>query len=58
MAGDGKPVKLAVGGFSMGAATSIYTATRSAVGKYGNGKPFPVSLSAVVGLSGWLPRAK
>lgn len=55
---DGKPVKLAVGGFSMGAATSIYTATRSAVGKYGNGKPFPVSLSAVVGLSGWLPRAK
>lgn len=51
-------IKLGVGGFSMGAATSLYTASCFAVGKYGNGNPFPVNLSAVVGLSGWLPCSK
>ncbi|XP_042394431.1 acyl-protein thioesterase 1 homolog 1-like isoform X1 [Zingiber officinale] len=51
-------VKLGVGGFSMGAATALYSATCSAHGKYGNGKLYPVNLRAVVGLSGWLPCAR
>ncbi|KAK4854345.1 hypothetical protein QYF36_022597 [Acer negundo] len=51
-------IKLGIGGFSMGAATSLYSATCFAVGKFGNGNPYPANLSAVVGLSGWLPCAK
>lgn len=51
-------IKLGVGGFSMGAATSLYSATCFAHGKYGNGNPYPANLSAVVGLSGWLPCSK
>ncbi|EXB37900.1 Acyl-protein thioesterase 2 [Morus notabilis] len=51
-------IKLGVGGFSMGAATALYSATCFAAGKYGNGNPYPAKLSAVVGLSGWLPCAK
>lgn len=48
-------VKLGVGGFSMGAAIALYSATCCAHGKYGNGNAYQVNLSAVVGLSGWLP---
>ncbi|XP_043701473.1 acyl-protein thioesterase 2-like isoform X3 [Telopea speciosissima] len=48
-------IKLGIGGFSMGAATALYSATCYIQGKYGNGNPYPVNLSAVVGLSGWLP---
>ncbi|XP_010925247.1 uncharacterized protein [Elaeis guineensis] len=48
-------IKIGVGGFSMGAATALYSATCFAYGKYGNGNPYPVNLSAIVGLSGWLP---
>ncbi|PKA53842.1 lysophospholipase II [Apostasia shenzhenica] len=48
-------IKLGVGGFSMGAATALYSASCSAHGRYGNGNPYTVNLSAVVGLSGWLP---
>lgn len=51
-------VKLGVGGFSMGAATSLYSATCFALGKYGNGNPYPINLSTIIGLSGWLPCAK
>ncbi|KAL6974302.1 lysophospholipase [Sarracenia purpurea var. burkii] len=51
-------IKLAVGGFSMGAATSLYSATCFALGKYENGNTYPANLSAAVGLSGWLPCAK
>lgn len=51
-------VKLAVGGFSMGAATALHTATCHVSGKYASGDDFSVNLSAVVGLSGWLPCAK
>ncbi|XP_057968209.1 uncharacterized protein LOC131157827 [Malania oleifera] len=51
-------IKLGVGGFSMGSATSLHSATCFASGKYGNGNPYPVNLSAVVGLSGWLPCSK
>lgn len=51
-------IKLGVGGFSMGAATALYSACCFAYGKYENGNPYPVNLSAVVGLSGWLPCAK
>ncbi|MQM13305.1 hypothetical protein Taro_046231 [Colocasia esculenta] len=48
-------IKLGVGGFSMGAATALYSATCHAHGKYGNGNPYPVNICAAVGLSGWLP---
>ncbi|KAF8400690.1 hypothetical protein HHK36_013990 [Tetracentron sinense] len=48
-------IKLGVGGFSMGAAIALYSATCCVQGKYGNGNPYVVNLSAVVGLSGWLP---
>jgi hypothetical protein len=51
-------VKLGVGGFSMGAATALYSATCFAHGKYGNANPYPVNLSLAVGLSGWLPCAR
>ncbi|XP_047251556.1 acyl-protein thioesterase 1 homolog 1 isoform X5 [Capsicum annuum] len=51
-------VKLCVGGFSMGAATALYSATCHAFRQYGNGSPYRVNLSAVVGLSGWLPCAR
>ncbi|XP_039041394.1 acyl-protein thioesterase 1-like [Hibiscus syriacus] len=51
-------IKLGIGGFSMGAATSLYSATCFIHGKYGNGNPYPANLSAVVGLSGWLPCSK
>lgn len=42
----------------MGAATALYSATCFAQSKYENGNPYAVNLSAVVGLSGWLPCAK
>lgn len=48
-------IKIGIGGFSMGAATALYSATCCAHGKYGSGNPYPLNLSAVVGLSGWLP---
>ncbi|XP_052210872.1 uncharacterized protein LOC127813770 isoform X2 [Diospyros lotus] len=48
-------IKLGVGGFSMGAATALYSATCHVFRCYGNGNPYPINLSAVVGLSGWLP---
>ncbi|KAJ0960433.1 hypothetical protein J5N97_001741 [Dioscorea zingiberensis] len=48
-------IKLGVGGFSMGAATALYSATCCIYGKYGNGSQYPVHISAVIGLSGWLP---
>ncbi|CAA3003980.1 acyl- thioesterase 2-like [Olea europaea subsp. europaea] len=48
-------VKLGVGGFSMGAATALYSATCHVFARYGNRNPYPVNLSSVVGLSGWLP---
>ncbi|KAG2718698.1 hypothetical protein I3760_03G231300 [Carya illinoinensis] len=51
-------IKLGVGGFSMGAATALYSASCFTQGKYGNGNPYPAQLSAVVGLSGWLPCSK
>ncbi|KAK4757010.1 hypothetical protein SAY87_007137 [Trapa incisa] len=51
-------IKLGVGGFSMGAATALYSAISYVQGKYENGNPYPANLSAVVGLSGWLPCSK
>lgn len=48
-------IKLGIGGFSMGAATALYSATCRVLGQFGNGNPYTVDLSAVVGLSGWLP---
>ncbi|KAJ6427297.1 hypothetical protein OIU84_022819 [Salix udensis] len=51
-------VKVAVGGFSMGAATALYSATCAALGQYGNGNAYPINLRAVVGLSGWLPGSR
>uniref|UniRef100_M4CQP5 Protein kinase domain-containing protein n=2 Tax=Brassica campestris TaxID=3711 RepID=M4CQP5_BRACM len=58
LANEPADIKLGVGGFSMGAGTSLYSATCFALGKYGNGNPYPINLSAVIGLSGWLPCAK
>lgn len=51
-------IKLGIGGFSMGAATSLYFATCFIHGKYENGDLYPANVSAVVGLSGWLPCSK
>lgn len=51
-------VKLGVGGFSMGAATALYSASCFTAGKYGNGNAYPANISAAVGLSGWLPCSK
>ncbi|KAK4745971.1 hypothetical protein SAY87_012283 [Trapa incisa] len=51
-------VKLGIGGFSMGAATAIYSATCFALGRYVNGNPYMINLRAVIGLSGWLPGAR
>ncbi|KAJ8445568.1 hypothetical protein Cgig2_012456 [Carnegiea gigantea] len=48
-------VKLGIGGFNMGAATALYSATCFALSKYANGNLYPINLRAVVGLSGWLP---
>ncbi|KMT02935.1 hypothetical protein BVRB_8g195090 [Beta vulgaris subsp. vulgaris] len=42
----------------MGAAVALHTAICHVSGKFANDKEFPVKLSAVLGLSGWLPCAK
>ncbi|MED6120507.1 hypothetical protein PIB30_021370 [Stylosanthes scabra] len=39
-------------------AIALYSATCFAMGRYGNGIPYPVNLRAVVGLSGWLPGSR
>ncbi|KAL5539967.1 hypothetical protein UlMin_042729 [Ulmus minor] len=49
-----EPVDVGIGGFNMGAAIALYSATCYAMGGYGNGNPYPVNLRAVIGLSGWL----
>ncbi|GMP35683.1 hypothetical protein CsSME_00008039 [Camellia sinensis var. sinensis] len=51
-------IKLGIGGFSMGVATALYSATCFAQGKYGNGIDYPINLRAIVGLSGWLPGSR
>ncbi|KAL5575628.1 hypothetical protein UlMin_017327 [Ulmus minor] len=51
-------VKVGIGGFSMGAAIALYSATCYAMGRYGSGNPYPVNLRAVIGLSGWLPGSR
>ncbi|KAL2236932.1 UNVERIFIED_CONTAM: Acyl-protein thioesterase 1 [Sesamum indicum] len=51
-------IKLGIGGFSMGAATALYSATCHIFGQYGNRNPYLVNLSSVIGLSGWLPCSK
>ncbi|XAR67754.1 Lysophospholipase [Bertholletia excelsa] len=51
-------IKLGIGGFSMGAATALYSATCFAQGRYGNGIPYPVNLRTIVALSGWLPGSR
>uniref|UniRef100_A0A803MGF9 Phospholipase/carboxylesterase/thioesterase domain-containing protein n=1 Tax=Chenopodium quinoa TaxID=63459 RepID=A0A803MGF9_CHEQI len=51
-------VKLGIGGFSMGAAVGLYSASCFAVGKYANGNFYPINLRAIVGLSGWLLGAR
>ncbi|XP_022714861.1 acyl-protein thioesterase 1 homolog 1 [Durio zibethinus] len=51
-------VKVGIGGFSMGAAMALYSATACALGRYGNGNPYSTNLRAVIGLSGWLPGSR
>ncbi|XP_073122778.1 uncharacterized protein [Henckelia pumila] len=48
-------VKIGVGGFSMGAATALYSATCHVFRQYGNRHPYLINLSLIIGLSGWLP---
>ncbi|WOG84026.1 hypothetical protein DCAR_0103206 [Daucus carota subsp. sativus] len=48
-------IKLGVGGFSMGAASALYSSMCHVLGQYGNGNPYTLNLSVIVGLSGWLP---
>ena len=48
-------VRLGIGGFSMGAATALHSAACYAHGRFTNGAAYPITLSAVIGLSGWLP---
>ncbi|XP_039122576.1 acyl-protein thioesterase 1 homolog 1-like isoform X2 [Dioscorea cayenensis subsp. rotundata] len=48
-------IKLGIGGFSMGAAIALYSATCYIHGKFGNGNPYPINLSVIIGFSGWLP---
>ncbi|XP_075652415.1 uncharacterized protein LOC142622770 isoform X2 [Castanea sativa] len=48
-------VKLGVGGFSMDAATALYSAICLVSGNYGKGNLYSVNLSAIVGQSVWLP---
>jgi len=49
------PVRLGIGGFSMGAAAALHSAACYAHGRFTNGVAYPITLSVVVGLSGWLP---
>ncbi|KAI4380437.1 hypothetical protein MLD38_006629 [Melastoma candidum] len=51
-------IKIGLGGFSMGAATALYSAVCFSHGEFSNGSPYPANISAVVGLSGWLPDAR
>jgi hypothetical protein len=39
----------------MGAAVALHSAACYAHGKFTSGIPYPISLSAVISLSGWLP---
>ncbi|GJZ97135.1 acyltransferase-like protein, chloroplastic, partial [Tanacetum coccineum] len=48
-------IKLGVVGFSMGVAMALYCATCRALGQYGNGIRFPINLSVVMAINGWLP---
>ncbi|KAJ6810717.1 acyl-protein thioesterase 2-like [Iris pallida] len=36
-------IKLGVGGFSMGAATALYSASCCTIGRFGNGNPYPLT---------------
>ncbi|XP_045806755.1 acyl-protein thioesterase 2-like [Trifolium pratense] len=48
-------IKLGIGGFSNGAATALHSATCHVLGLYGNGNVYPINLTAIISLSGWLP---
>lgn len=48
-------VRLGIGGFSMGAATALHSAACYAHGRFSNGVAYPITLSTIIGLSGWLP---
>ncbi|XP_026451195.1 acyl-protein thioesterase 2-like [Papaver somniferum] len=51
-------IKLGLGGFGMGSALALYSAACAVEGRLANGRPYPANVSAVVGLSGWLPMAR
>lgn len=48
-------IKLGIGGFNIGAASALYSMICQVLGRYRNGNHYPINLSIVVGLSGWLP---
>lgn len=39
----------------MGAAAALYSASCYAQGKFWGGNPYPIYLSTIISLSGWLP---
>ncbi|TVU20100.1 hypothetical protein EJB05_36293, partial [Eragrostis curvula] len=48
-------VKLGISGFSMGATVALHSAACYAHGKFTSGIHYPITLSVVISLSGWLP---
>ncbi|GJX00255.1 alpha/beta hydrolase fold protein, partial [Tanacetum coccineum] len=46
---------LGVVSFSMGVVMALYCATCHALGQYGNGIRFPINLSVVMSMNGWIP---
>ncbi|XP_044955002.1 uncharacterized protein LOC123405342 [Hordeum vulgare subsp. vulgare] len=55
LSSESSDVKVGIGGFSMGAAAALHSAACYAHGKFSSGTPYPITLSAVVSFSGWLP---
>lgn len=51
-------IKLGVGGFSQGAATSLYATACSMIGSFSDGTNFPCKFNISAALSGWLPSSK
>lgn len=51
-------IKLGVGGFSQGAATSLYATACSMIGSFSDGTNFPCKFDITAALSGWLPCSK
>ncbi|MCO5562838.1 hypothetical protein L7F22_016473 [Adiantum nelumboides] len=58
LAKESPNIKLGVGGFSQGAATSLYITACSLIGSYSDGTRFPCQFQITSVLSGWFPCAQ